>query len=363
MTAAQSVINGLWRWLDLVAEAIVAIIARVAARGTVRLVEEESGKFVIHTPDVRRSAAASIAGPLRLDDGKIVSRQTAETDAMLRGGRVEMIFQAERFLFKPLELPSRAAEFLDGVVRAQIDRLTPWSAEDAAFGCSKPADAGAGRIVVTVAATAKATITPYLQAFARLGVHSITMSTYPPAAGPNAPAIKISEQNVAGIQEIHRIRRVLAAILGVVGLIAAAASIAGSIVGGNLEASQDDFARRIAASRASLVAALNAPGDPATIARRALSRRKNEIPASVIALEVLSQILPDNTYVTELRIEADKLRITGVSREAPALIRLIEQSRHFSSATFFAPTTRAASDPGDRFNIEARIEPIFQIQP
>jgi general secretion pathway protein L len=363
MTAAQTVINGFWRWLDLVADAIVAIIARVAARSTVRLVEEESGKFVIQTPVVRRSAGASIAGPLRLEDGKIVSRQTAETDAVLRGSRVEVIFQAERFLFKPLELPSRAAEFLDGVVRAQIDRLTPWSAEDAAFGCSKPADAGADRIVVTVAATAKATITPYLQAFARLGVHSITMSTQSPAAGPNAAAIKISEQNVAGIQEIHRIRRILAAILAVGCLTAAAASIAGTIIGGNLEATQDDLARRIAARRASVVAALNAPGDPTTIAQRALARRKNEIPSSVIALEVLSQILPDNTYVTELRIEADKLRITGVSLEAPALIRLIEHSGHFSGATFFAPTTRAASVPGDRFNIEARIEPNFQIRP
>jgi general secretion pathway protein L len=363
MSAAQTVTDGFWRWLDHVAEAIIAIISKVAAPRTVRLVERESGQFVIQTSGRRSSAAASIAGPLRLEDGKIISQKTAETEAVLRGGRVELIFRADRFLFKPLELPSRAAEFLDGVVRAQIDRLTPWSAEGAAFGCSKPADAGPGRIAVTVAATAKATIAPYLQAFTRLGVHSITISTQPPLATPNAPAIKISEENVAGIQEIHRIRRILAAVLAVGCLIAAAGTVAGTIVGGNLETRQDELAHRIAARRASLVAALNAPGDPVTIAQRALTRRKNETPASVIALEVLSQILPDDTYVTELRIEANKLRLTGVSLEAPALIRLIEQSRHFTRATFFAPTTRAPSDPGDRFNIEARIEPIFQIRP
>ena len=83
----------------------------------------------------------------------------------------------------------------------------------------------------------------------------------------------------------------------------------------------------------------------------------------MIALEVLSKIIPDNTYLTEMRIEDNKLRLSGVSLDAPALIRLIEQSRHFSRATFFAPTTRSTSDPGDRFNIEARIEPVFQIQP
>jgi general secretion pathway protein L len=52
--------------------------------------------------------------------------------------------------------------------------------------------------------------------------------------------------------------------------------------------------------------------------------------------------------------------LTGVSLDAPALIRLLERSRNFTRATFFGPTTRAPSDPGDRFNIEANIEPIFQ---
>jgi general secretion pathway protein L len=336
---------------------LLAVIARLAASRTVRLVEGESGQFTFNRSDIRMSAAAG-AGQLRFEDGKIVGRQPASAETALRGGRVELVMRPDRFLFKPLELPSRAAEFLDGVVRAQIDRLTPWSAERAAFGCSKPLDAGAGRIVVTVAATAKAVVAPYLQAFAGLDVRSVTISTHAPDA-PNAPAIKVFEETLAGILDLRRARRILLAILAAGGLVAAAAVIAAMIVGGNLQARQDELARSIAQRRAAVVAARNAPGDPITVAERALARRKNETPSSVIVLEVLSQILPDHTYVTELRIEADKLRLTGVTRDAPVLIRLIERSKHFTGATFFAPTTRGPSDSGDQFHIEARMEPVF----
>lgn len=363
MSATQTVTNGFWQWLDYVAGAVIAVYTRIAAQRGVRLVETQSGQFSIYTLDKRSSAVPPMVASLRLEDGEVVGPEAEKAKAALRGGRVELLFQAERFLFKPLELPSRAADFLDGVIRAHIDRLTPWKPEDAAFGCSEPVEAGSGRIAVTVAATPKAALVPYLQALARLGVYSVAMSTRSPEAASDAPTIGISERSVTETQEKHRIRRILAIMLAVVCLVAAISAVAVTVIGGRLEARQDEVAHRITVRRANLVAARSAPGDPMTVAQRALARRKNDTPSSVIALEVLSQIIPDNTYVTELRIEENKLRLSGVSLDAPALIRLIEQSRHFSQATFFAPTTRAPSDPGDRFNIEARIEPVFRIQP
>jgi general secretion pathway protein L len=81
----------------------------------------------------------------------------------------------------------------------------------------------------------------------------------------------------------------------------------------------------------------------------------------VIVLDRLSQILPDHTYITELHIEEDKIQLNGLTRDAPSLIGLIENSGRFTHATFFAPTTRSPSESGERFHIEAHI--LSQISP
>ena len=344
----QNIISGFWRWLDRVAEALIVIVARVVTPRAVRLVEGESGQFAIVASDNSQSAGL-VGVELRVDGGAIVGQPPPQVAAALQGSRVELMLRADRFVFKPLDLPERAGEFLDGVVRSQIDRLTPWNADRAAFGFSAPVDAGSGRIVVTVAATAKAMLDPVLQAFAGRGAHTIKMSARTPDSPPTAPPITIMEENVAGILGMRMARRILLVGLASCGLLAATTVIAATIINGELEVRQDELARRIAVQR---TAAL-------TAAERGLARLKNESPSSVIALEVLSRILPDHTYVTELRIEADKLRLIGITHDAPGLIRLIEQTPHFTQATFFAPTTRSQSDTGDRFNIEARMKPVF----
>ena len=138
--------------------------------------------------------------------------------------------------------------------------------------------------------------------------------------------------------------RILLGMLLVAAIAAGLALAADVVVGGDLASRQSDLARqhqptpRPAARRAER-------GSRATRACCSTLASKRETPATVIVLEALSEILPDDTYVTELRVEGTKLQIIGVTHDAPGLIRLIEQSPHFTHATFFAPTIRAPTDP------------------
>ena len=355
MTGLDDIKAYLARWIDWVAAAIVGALTSFRTRKSVQVVEEDNGSFVIQTA----SGATPSGLPFErvtVVDGQLVSPHPANVEAMLRGSHAELELRPARFMFRPLELPQRATEFLDGVVRAQIDRLTPWSASDAAFGWSAPANAGTDRMVVTVAATARTLVRPLIDALGGAGAESVSVSTASPVAG--AAPIRVFEQHARGVLDVTRVRRALVAVLVAVGLVAGASVSAAAVIGYNLGNRQDELTRRIAERRMALRAGRES-GTQVTTPLRALERRKYQNPSSVIVLEVLSQVLPDHTYVTELRIEGDKLRVIGVTRDAPALIRLIEQSPHFTRATFFAPTTRGPSDPGERFHIEAQIEPVF----
>ncbi len=157
-------------WTGSVAAAIIAGFDRMVSPRLVRLVENDNGGFAVET------AARSDNAPSHIGfaDGALSAPNLAP---LFRGSRVEIVLQPRRFLFRPLELPARAADFLDGIVRAQIDRLTPWSANEAVFGCSAPAGSGPETITTVIAATTRKVAMGYVQAVAGFHPAAVAVCT------------------------------------------------------------------------------------------------------------------------------------------------------------------------------------------
>jgi general secretion pathway protein L len=354
MTSYRAFVEACSRWIDRVAATILAGRESLRARPHIQLVEQHDGTFLLGgaTP---KDHPDGLNHPIRITGGRVDAAYAEQLAELLRGAHVELVLQPSRFMFRPLELPRRALDFLEGIVRAQIDRLTPWNAADAAFGWHPSADTANDRIDVIIAATARTLLTPLMSAIANLGAATVIVSAALPQPAPDVAAIKICEQKAGQAADLHRIRRLLIGIVAGGSALTSVSLAANAVIGGMLESRRDDLASQITERRAAL-----RPGrDAASEASRDLERHKHETPSSVIVIEALSQVLPDDTYLTELRILGDKLQIVGVTKDAPALIRLIEQTSHFSRATFFAPTTRSASEQKEHFHIEAHIEPVY----
>lgn len=335
-------------WIAAVSRAVDLLADRFVRSRRILLAERDDGRFAASTIAPEKGTTLTEVW-FRLEGGK--PQLPMEWAAAFRGGRVEVELQPVHVMTHLLDFPSKASDFLDGMIRAQIDRLTPWTVNDVVFGWSSPAPIGNDRIEVTLAATSKLKVAPLLHLIEALDGASVAVY-----AKTSAGRILLLDRPLRSvIGPAVNLPRLMRVILLSAGIAAAASLLMGAYWGDSLQSELGDVRRRISQRRAAL--RLEANGTASSLGL--LAKRKQTTPSSVMVMEALSRVLPDSTYVTELRIEGDKVQVVGMTQDAPSLIRLLEQSPQFTRATFFAPTTRAANEAGESFHIEAHITAYF----
>ncbi len=353
MKLTETIERGLTAWTAAVATAIEAVADRQLRRPRVRiscgrldgiaLIEDMSSKTRPALPQAKLSFAP----------GATHSALSPEWLRTLRGCSLEVHLAAETVLIRPLDFPKQAEPFLAGMIRTQIGRLTPWNIDQVLYGFSAPHPAANDRITLALAAAPRALVQPLLAFADEVGAAKIVVV----AADGSTDGVPIQIFK-ASLRSALAGGRDLGSMLKISWLSVAATTalllMATTLLGGYLDGELNDAEAQVTRLRAALRPAIGAGA-----ADGLLAKRKQTSPASVIVLETLSRILPDGTYVVELHVENDRLQISGLTQDAPALIRLIEQSPQFSRATFYAPTTRTAGEAGERFHIEARINPYF----
>jgi general secretion pathway protein L len=356
MSRLRLVLAWLSRWIDDAALGFLRMDEVLRRGRRLELIEGSDGGFQPMRRD-RKGQSVELGPPLHLGGGELIGSIPTTTRSLLAGSRVEIVLAPSRFIFRQLELPLRAADFLEGVVREQIDRLTPWRSSVAAFGWSAPDSLDDKRIVVTVAATTRTSLAPIAEALARSRVDLLVMSTAIERSNGVGARINVLSQRVGAEIKLRRWRRILVGGLGLACVTSAAAAAAAIFVGGGLAAQQEALQQDIATRRAALV---GGRGSEAEQALAALDEKKHATPPDVLVIERLSKTLPDTAYLTALRIEDNKLQIEGLAGDAAGLIQLVEQPRYFTRARFTAPTTNAPGEHGERFHIEAQVESIFK---
>src|SRR5689334_2893032 len=198
MKLLRQIIEAISCWIDSVATTIDSLIERTRSAPRVQLVEDEHDAFTFRLLD---KAKGSNLPDQRINilDGSIVGTLSSKWMSVLRGSRIELVLRPSRFLFRPLELPKRAGEYLEGIVRSQIDRLTPWTANEAVYSWTPPIDAPNDRIRLTIAATARTMIAPYLRAIAGLNAASVVLTTVHSNQDAKASLVRFLEQRTRSV--------------------------------------------------------------------------------------------------------------------------------------------------------------------
>lgn len=345
-------------FIDGLVDMWIAAAGRLRQRQRNALVRFGNG-YAIERHDGRRAKDV-----LRLeagDNGRYFA--PAEMAATLRNRDLDLVLSSDEVLVRTLDpLPGESRQYLDSIVHHQLERVAPWRTDDVLHTYRvAPAERGNDRVLVTVIATARSMHAHVLEAMRALRPREIRLLYRDEQFGREAIAIPVDHGAAAAARQLQLRRRVAAAI----SLLALAVVGGAALLGWAWYQADTELAAvsgAVAEQRQRLIAAR--PSAPTTDQDlRAMVTRRWKTPFAVLALDALSKALPDNTWLTELRLSEGRVRMTGISQNVPGLVPLIEASPAFAEATFFAPTARLSSGQGDRFHLEARLLPVKRPKP
>jgi general secretion pathway protein L len=354
------------RWIEILATLYLSW--RESQRESRSLIVTRDNQRVL----VRRAEPTRDAMLRDAQAGDILATLTPGTEVSVDGPRpahnnfVVLEFPADKVVVRRITVPAQARKFLDGVIRNQIERLSPWPANDVVYGFATEAGAGdAAAVEVRLLMAARSDVDAARQDLAVLGL-SVDRVV---ARDSDSEAVDGVTGSVTLWSRLADTSRdTLDGVARKIG-IGIAASVTASVVlslwalvsaASIRDESEEMVARSKVLQRQAQTGRTASSMASMPPADRAWLSKEMSI-SSVIVMEALSRALPGSAYVTEIRLEKENLRIMGLADNAPGLLAPLERSGHLTDVHFFAPTARGPDGKLFRFSIEARVEPHIKI--
>lgn len=342
------------RWIDvLVANYFQQREAWRARRAL--LVSCERGQFVIRTAPPDRADAVQAAPLASVAPGERVPAAVLQA---AQRGIVILQLPAESVAVRRLSVPAQARDFVAGIVSNQIERLSPWQADQAVYGFATAIDAAdAVTLEVRVLIAARAVLDSARDRLKACGLTADRVAAQLPG-GESGKAVTLwSRLAEISPQQRRSIRRRIG--FGLAGVVAASVGLAvwAMISASRLDGADAAVAARIDMLRSQLHSSLTLRSAASLPPGERQWYDKEMSPSVVVVLEALSRALPDSAYLTELSLDSTDMRIVGLAKDAPSLIAPLEHSGVLTGVHFFSPTTREPDGAHFRFHIEGRAEP------
>jgi len=257
--------------------------------------------------------------------------------ALLKQHRYPLVLElpSEWVLMRRLTLPAAAKENLQQVIGFEIDRITPFQADQVYFDHEWDTErrSGSDQVDIKVWLVPRNRVQPWLDALRKAGLPVDRM--VPPRA---SVSLNLLPAELRARPDLRQLAFKVVPALVLVLLLAAVLVLplwqAREVVIGLQQ--EEGRLREQAGSVMEL--------------RQELARKLEQlakirdywksVPPPLEVLQVLTHLLPDDTYLQQLDIRGDKLTIRGLSGQASALIGLLESSPAFVDPHFLSPVTQ-----------------------
>lgn len=299
---------------------------------------------------------ADTTPPLRLRlgaDGTLAAEDGTAPAALAVAGRnrtVELIVPRAAVLRRSIPLPVSAERELHAALRFEIDRQTPFAAETVFY---------ASRVVARD--KRRGTLQAELTVAQRQRIEAALAAAREHGAAPDAVVIDgdrgVGRPNL--LPHAHRRRgrpwraepwKFLAAGASAL-LLLGPLALAWHLRGEAQALDRDVAGLRALAARGERLEASIAAADAA---RRFLPEQEAR-PRAIEMVDMLSRLLPSDSWVFDLELDNREVRIAGFSRNVPGVIEALEKAPLLETPQLRSPVAHTPGASADRFDISARI--------
>jgi len=347
-----------WRWwIGELANLVPERISRLGGGVRAPLLAVEGD--VVRLLEPRGSAAGEEATVLlsSLDEarGKAAVRALLERAGETRA-RARLALGRDEALVRRVTLPAATEENLAQVLAFEMDRLTPFKAEDVYFDYRVISrDPGAGQVLVQVAIARRDLVDTLVSKLRSLGVSVQGVAVRDDVGHPAAP-LDLMPRELRGERESSRERTIQGLLLGTVAVLLVIALF--------LPVWQK---RETVIALHPLLAKAKQAAEATDAIARELERqvgdynfllaKKHGTQPVLAFMEEISRLLPDHTWLSQLDVRTTgktrEVSIAGETASASKLIEILEQSTLLQNAAPRGSVTRGSQPGLERFQITA----------
>jgi general secretion pathway protein L len=367
--AWRTKLGAFWRWwVDEIGQLLPERFAHMRGAGRVPVVAVTDSEVVLVEP---RSAV----GPeTRLELGTLdETRRRGALRALLeRAGekraRARICLEPGEALVRRVTMPAATEENLSQVLGFEMDRLTPFRADEVYFDHRVVSrDAAAGQLDVQLAVARRALVDARVAQMRALGASVQGVTVREDASHPHAP-LDLLPLEQRGERESPNERLIQGGLVALVVLLLATALVFPLY-----------RKREAIVAMLPMVAKARTDAESTDALARELERtaadynfllaKKHTSYPALAYVEEVTRLLPDNTWLQQLDIrpvgKAREVQISGETTSSSKLIEILEQSRLMQNAAPRGTVTRGSQPNTERFMIaaEARARPLPEATP
>jgi len=349
-------IERFWRWWS---GELLAMAPALAGAARVPLLALEGSTLVLLEP--RPADGDDRVELADMDQARAIAavRTLLERAGETRA-RARVALAPRESLVRRVAMPAATEENLGSVLGFEMDRLTPFRAEEVHYDHRVLGrDAAAGTIDVLLAVARREIVDARLAQMRELGVsvQGVQVREDAPRAGP---ALDVLPSGQRGEREKPKERLVKQ------GLVAGAlllllATLAIPVVRKNREVHAIGPALDKAAAEARATDSLIQDLDRQVADYNFLMAKKHASAPVLAYVEEVTRLLPDNTWLQQLDVKATgkarEILVSGETASASKLIEILEQSQLLQNAAPRGPVTRGTQPGTERFVIAAEARP------